>query len=193
MGKLICFRVDEEQKARIEAAANILNKSVTTFVKETVMSVVEKVESRPRKQTEHLNLFDTEGRPAPESPRAKQKKPSAAVPAWFRELCREAARGGSFGFHRVGYRWASNMPPDIPPGFTYSEWQEQVESIKNSLAIAALTTVDKKWRDALIESILAWFTRNFPSQMELIPSRRHREFAQGFLDAANDTMRMPSK
>jgi hypothetical protein len=197
MSKLICFRVDDEQKARIEAAASIQNKSVTTFVKENVMRAVENVESRLPKQTKRLDLFGEVEDTTPEKvePRPpKQTKRRAAVPPWFRALCHEAARGGSFGFHRVGYRWASNMPPGTPPGFAYAEWQEQVDDIRKKIEIALLMRVGgKKWRQAVNESILAWFRKNFPSQIDLIPIRRQSEFAEGFLDAGEDTIRMRGK
>jgi uncharacterized protein (DUF1778 family) len=191
MGKLICFRVDDDQKARIEAAAFFLNKSVTTFVKENVMSAVENVESRSDKQPKQASLFDMDRSATPEeveSPPAKQTKRRATVPAWFRALCREAAKGGSFGFHRVGYRWASNMP-NPPPGFAPAEWQEEVASLQGKLDMAWLFT-DKKRRTAIAELILAWFVRNFPQFMELIPPRRRGEFVLGFLDDFDDRMKM---
>ncbi len=197
MSKLICFRVDEKQKARIEAAAINQNKTVTTFVKENIMKAVEDVESRQSKQPKRATLFD-EVEEAPsrdaESPPVKQAKRRAAVPSWFRSLCREAARGGSFGFHRVGYRWASNMPPGPPPGFTPNQWHEQLEEIKNKFETGLLMRAGgKKWREAVNESILKWFRQNFPSQMDLIPRRRQNEFAEGFLDAGEDVIRTRSK
>lgn len=188
MSKLICFRVDDEQKARIEDAASIQNMSVTTFVKENVMRAVTKVESRSQGQAKQASLFDRKESVTPENDESRppNRTKRVAVPAWFRELCREAARGGSFGFHRVGYRWAGKTP-DPPPGFAYPEWQEQVDRIRNKISTALLMRVGgKKWREAVNDSILAWFRENFPSQMDLIPVRRQVEFAEGFLDAFED-------
>jgi hypothetical protein len=189
MSKLICFRVDDDQKARIEAAAAVVHRTVSTFIKENIMKAVEGIESRPESRQKTRSLFDVgedNSVAAGESSEPEQKKGGPA-PTWFRDICKEAARGGSFGFHRVGYRWTSNMPDTTPLGFTRAQWQEQIRSMNNALSLGSL---GGKWRKGLIEVVLAWFDRNFPSHMELIPSRRRREFAQGFVDAANDLGRM---
>jgi hypothetical protein len=167
-GKMICFRVDDGQKARIDAAAATQGKSSSTFVKETVMSAVEKVESR----------------------RPKQAKPHDDVPTWFRAFCREAAKGGSFGFHRVGYRFANSMPPDDPLRRPYGEWEDEQERLRTSLQLAQIWDLqDAKRRDALTAHIWDWFAQNFPNAMKLIPGRRRSQFVLGFLDHMADEIR----
>ena len=164
--KLICFRVDDEQKARIEAAASIQGKTVTTFVKEAVMNAVAQIESRP----------------------PKQSKPHAGVSTFFRALCQEAGQGGSFGFRAVGHQFAKALGSEVPPAVrSLDEWQDDLNALAETLEPTRSwepTTLTR--RPALVDAIWGWFTKHYPNAMKLVPARRRDQFLIGIVDAFTD-------
>jgi hypothetical protein len=161
----ISFRVDDQLKARIEAAACIQGKSVTTFAKEVLMTAVEQIESRPR----------------------RQPKPHVGVPTFFRALCHEAGQGGSFGFRTVGQQFAQALGGLIPEAQDFDGWQAELD------ALAQLLVPARKWeapalirRTEMSEAVWGWFARNYPNAMKLVPERRRDQFLMGVYDAFAD-------
>jgi hypothetical protein len=177
MSKLICFRVDEEQKARIENAANDAGQSVTTFIKESIMATVDRIEARSKQKT-----------PARLSKAMREHRQSTthqAIIEWLRNLCEEATKGGSLGFREVGERfsWSIHFRHQtehcavVKPG---DEWGMILQEIDRLLARTLKTAPETVIEDdAYNEQVWSFVASHFSDAAKLIPSRRRHQFLLG--------------
>jgi hypothetical protein len=96
------------------------------------------------------------------------------VPGFFRACCREASRGGLFGYdhpaHELCRALVRQMPLDVDP----DEWQEELDLLGRSL------------EDEDGDAALAWFDDHFLKCMNLIPPRRREMFLAGVYRAFAD-------
>lgn len=106
------------------------------------------------------------------------KKPSTGtfrgVPTFFRAACAEAQRGGEGGYRGAGWTLALHAEQMLGEELTGKELKPKLDDVQKA--------VEKK--DAA--AVAAWFEREFPRCMELVPRRRREQFGLGVLDAADD-------
>ena len=86
------------------------------------------------------------------------------VPTFFRACCTEAGAGQ--GYDHPGWHLAIHAAELV-------EWNEPEERD------AKLAELRRLLDDADDGGVLAWFTREFPACVRLIPRRRHRQFLRG--------------
>jgi hypothetical protein len=99
---------------------------------------------------------------------------SRGVPAFFRALCQEATRGGGLSYRVAGYELTRRLP-ELIESATPKERERKSEEFT---ALAG----PKKPRDEA--KVLAWFNRELPRCMKLVPSRRFGQFVEGVYQAA---------
>jgi hypothetical protein len=109
--KSILIRVSEEDKKQLQDAANVVGRSLTTFMVEAARKEALRLARRPEVRGEHRG-----------------------VPAWFRGICQEAALGGGNGYEDAGYRLARALATEIPADVDHKQWSVAVEMLKDSLA-----------------------------------------------------------
>lgn len=146
------IRIDDDAKERITEAARREGKSMTTFILEAAEKEARRVQSR---------------------------KPSAhgvhtGVPGFFRACCREASRGGDFGYDHPGYHLAMHLNDQMPYDVEEDEWTEELATMTD------LLTEDD------IEGVWDWFRRRFPRAIKLVPARRREQFVRGVQRAHED-------
>jgi hypothetical protein len=93
------------------------------------------------------------------------------VPGFFKSCCREASRGGSYGYDHPAYQLTGSLPNQAPYDLTDEEWEEKVDELRGFV---------EKGED---EAVLAWFDLQFPRCMALVPSRRRNQFLSGVYQA----------
>lgn len=148
----IIIRVDAESKRRIEAAAEDLGLTLTTFL----LKAAEAAASGVEKRRERARVpFRPVGR-----------KTSGACPSFFRAICLEASRGGELGYDRAG-RKLVRVAAELIAGDTAEELAEKCKDLKGLV------------RDRADNCVLGWFDRELPRCMELIPRRRRPTFLAG--------------
>jgi Protein of unknown function (DUF1778) len=161
----IIVRIDPDAKRRIEAAAKQRGQSVTTFLLEAAEKAARKVESMP--------VARPTGR--------------GACPTWFLATCREASRGGSWGYEVAGRKLAAALSAEQPWDLDEGEWTTQMERLAE---LVLPTDPDRPnmfathLRDDT--AVLAWFDEHFPRCMKLVPMRRRSQFVEGVYQAADN-------
>jgi hypothetical protein len=156
----IIVRVDPDTKARIEAAAGRLGKSITTFILDAAEQAASKVESMP------TTIQKPKGR--------------GACPTFFMACCHEAARGGTNGYAVAGRTLAIHLH-SLTPFDMEEEGQAEMKKLEDLLypprqeGWALLNPDDEK--------VWEWFTRNLPRCTALVPNRRRGQFLAGVYEA----------
>jgi hypothetical protein len=150
--ELIVIRVDPETKQRFEEAAEGMGLTLTSFLIRTAEAAAE-VSERKRAL-------------ARVAPRPALRKTSGACPTFFKATCWEASRGGGHGYDWAGRKLIGCASSLIAADTT----EEQDEKVKE------LTGLISARNDDLV---LAWFDRELPRCMELIPQRRRASFLAG--------------
>jgi hypothetical protein len=143
----IVLRMSAELKATITAAAEQLGMPLATFLTDTGL-----------KRALQLQQGSTSG-------------PQAAVPASFRVLCNEAARGTTNGYATPGWHLAALLGAQRAAGTDDETWSRQVDALKALLAN----------RDD--EAVWAWFQQHYSRCMALVPARRREQFLYGVRQA----------
>jgi hypothetical protein len=95
------------------------------------------------------------------------------VPTFFRGNCATAAQGGAGGYRLAGWHLAHHTGR-LMEYETDEERDAKAEELEQALA-----------RDDSA-AVLAWYEREFPRCMELVPSRRREQFLKGVFEVAED-------
>jgi hypothetical protein len=146
---VIIFRVDPETKGRIEAAARRSGKSITSFILEAAERAARKAEAMP------APTFVTK-------PRGR-----GACPTYFLALCEQATLGGENGYYRAGHELMRHVKEAV-------SWE-----VDESERDAKLKELGRLMDAQSDEAILAWFDREVPRCMQLVPRRRRASFLRG--------------
>lgn len=166
MGKSssLIVRLEDEWKHRIAAAAQREGKSVTAFVLNAAMHAVERTEATQPK-------------------RAKKTKPAARgpCPMFFRASCATAKSGGASNYATVGSSLTGALASEVPYDLELEEWEARLRELE------ALVQSNRYRRTpAFYKEVAAWFVKNLPRCMELIPTRRHESFARGVCEFVDE-------
>ncbi len=108
----LIVRVDGKAKQRIKEAARLAGKSLTTFVLENTMKVVEKLER---------------------SGSRKPRECRGACPTFFRICCETASTGGTNGYKWAAYQLTQGLRGLSPDELDANEWGERLEKLTNLL------------------------------------------------------------
>lgn len=106
-------------------------------------------------------------------------EPFRGVPTFFRACCREASRGGKHSYEEAGHELARHC----------DNLHDEPEAVMGELL--TLLNDAAKWyqrTDAAHQAVLAWFDREFPKCMALIPARRRDQFVRGVFRAYDDEL-----
>jgi hypothetical protein len=150
--EVIVIRVDADTKRRLELAAESRGLTLSTFV---IRAAEAAARFAMKKQA-------TAGAPSPPVPRTT----SGACPAYFRAICWEASQGGDQGYMRAGRKLLRTAASEIA-------WESDDELTEK---FNDLKRVLQRRND---DGVLAWFDREFPRCMALIPRRRRSTFLEG--------------
>ncbi|MBI1743883.1 DUF1778 domain-containing protein [Candidatus Acetothermia bacterium] len=88
------------------------------------------------------------------------------VPRFFQALCEEAKRGGTSGYKDAGWHLGLHVSGLV-------EAEDDDEREKKLTQLRDLLD-DEDW-----DGLEAWFVREFPKCMALVPKRRRQQFLQG--------------
>jgi len=147
--ELIIVRVDPETKSRIEAAARLTGKSITTFILEAAEKAARKAEAMPTA--------------------AMQTKPKGrgACPTFFLAFCTGARQGGESGYFGAGHELMRHVASLGDDELGEAEWDARLDQLEE-----LLTQEDD-------DGILQWFEQELPRCMKLVPARRRGQFLKG--------------
>lgn len=108
------------------------------------------------------------------------------VPTFFRARCNDARRGGTASYRTAGYELARHVSNLIE-----GRSDEDIESKLDELAELLLPTspsdprkIDRELRDD--SAVIAWFKREFPACIAVVPARRRGQFLTGVYEATDD-------
>ena len=104
------------------------------------------------------------------------------VPTFLRALCEEAAYGGTSSYRTAGYELARHTA-ELLESDTDEEWQAKLNELYQALTGCAETPCVWPMDEA---RVIAWYTREFPRCMDLVPARRHAIFAEGIRQCWED-------
>ena len=93
------------------------------------------------------------------------------VPSFFRGCVIEASYGGSGGYKVAGWHLALSVRGLLERYTEEDEEEQKIAELKDALT------------DGSDQSVIAWFKREFPACMKLVPARRRIQFVQGIRDA----------
>jgi hypothetical protein len=150
--QLLIVRVDAATKQRIEAAARRLGKSVTSFLLESAETAARKVEAMPEITA---SMMKPKGR--------------GACPTFFLACCHEASKGGESNYGAAGHELMRHVVHLCDYAVEEDEWEARLDRLQ-----ALLDAQDD-------DGILAWFDRELPRCMALVPRRRRAQFLKGVL------------
>lgn len=139
----IIMRVKGEVKRRIEAAAKARGLTVTTFVTEAATAAALAEQAPPK--YEAGECFE--------------------APAKFVQACREAQRGGAFGYERTGLILAVGALAAIKRD--HAKWNKDLKDLRKAFAA----------KDD--PAVLEWFDVHYVHAMQEIPQRRRNQFLCG--------------
>ena len=89
------------------------------------------------------------------------------APTFIRILCSEASRGGADSYFFVGRELGGRTPALLEP-------QDHPEIVQRKLDELRIL-LDRDYR----QGVVAWYVREFPGCMSLVPRRRHPQFVKG--------------
>lgn len=105
------------------------------------------------------------------------------IPAFFRGLCNEARSGGRGGYKAAGHELARHVSNLV-------EGDDPAAKLDELASLLFPCTADDPLRIAYVrrdhDALWAWFKRDFPRCMDLVPTRRRRKFLEGIYQAADD-------
>lgn len=130
-----------------------------------------------RKAADHVGETMTEFATRALSERAEKvlARPRGPLPTYFRALAARAAAGGEGNWTEVGYAFAQGCVSDLMNEIGDDDAEKEIrrlERVASRSAPKPPTTED-------LDAVLAWFDKNFPRCMALVPDRRRRVFAFG--------------
>ncbi len=105
------------------------------------------------------------------------------VPAFFRGLCRDARSGGRGGYKAAGHELARHVG-DLVEGDGPEVELEELAGLLFPRSPDDPKQIAYVRRDD--EAVWAWFQREFPRCMDLVPTRRRGKFLEGVYQAADD-------
>jgi hypothetical protein len=107
------------------------------------------------------------------------RRPSAACPASFQDLCRTASTGGDGGYAAAGYALAGAVAGLL------DEQAEDLHLLLEQLEAAIIPPggVGQCANPPDDAAVLAWLDRELPGCMELIPPDGRASFLRGFYQA----------
>jgi hypothetical protein len=103
--------MSSDHKAEIQAAAESLGQSVTTFLTDAALRRARRVKKRPPSRGVH-----------------------GGVPSFFKACCGEAAKGGKRGYFTAGWQLASSVGSESPYDIELEGWVEEVKHLQEFLA-----------------------------------------------------------
>jgi predicted transcriptional regulator len=129
-----------------------------------------KLEEAARSRGQSLTSFMVEeASKAAQRPRPKSRAVFRGVPTFFRACCATAAEGGGHGYSSAAYELARHtarlLSQDVEDE---DDLTRRLDELRNAWA-----TNDRA-------AVIAWYQREFPRCIALVPVRRHAAFAQGF-------------
>lgn len=92
------------------------------------------------------------------------------VPTYFRAACSTASHGGAQGYRDVGRKFADSMPGELKAQGESGEPEHKLKELQ-----ARLDAKD-------FGGALAWFDREFPKFMALVPRAKRRQFTEGLYE-----------
>jgi hypothetical protein len=98
------------------------------------------------------------------------------VPLLFRAACLEATRGES-GYYEAGWALLHNLPT-LVKGESEDDRQAKLDELEGILGDRG-----DQGDQGDDRSVIAWFKRELPRCMELVPARRRRQFVKGVFDS----------
>ncbi len=162
----LIVRLEPALKRRLENASKERGVPMTTIVETALTRELDRMASRP-----------------PSTDRVFQ-----GVPAFFRANCLQVHRGGAAGYDTAGWHLALNVSSLIE-----HEGDDAVAKLKELEDLVRAGGVQEGMRRAEVEEItssrwfpdeaagqvLAWFEREFPRCIALVPARRRAQFVKG--------------
>ena len=112
--KAVLLRMSIDHNAEIQAAAESLGQSVTTFLTDAALKQARQVKKRPKKRPSSRGVH-------------------GGVPSFFRACCFEAANGGG-GYSVPGWHLANALGSQIPYDLEVDEWQAEIKTLRDLLA-----------------------------------------------------------
>jgi hypothetical protein len=153
---VLVLRISAEDKASIKAAAEVIGKSLTTFITEAAVKQAAQVKRRPpRKQSAAKGVH-------------------GGVPTFFRACCYEAAQGGENGYDSAAWHLANSLGSQQPYDIEADDWAKEMEALQDSIG------------NDDDQAIWEWFKRHYPKCIALVPVRRRAQFVAGVRRAAED-------
>jgi hypothetical protein len=145
----LIVRVAAALKQRIEEAARRQGMSITSFVLKAAEAAARKAESLPAAAL----LKPTRGK--------------GACPTFFVAACTEAGRGGASGYRQAAWHLTGSLMSLKDYSLSDEEWHARLDRLEQ--------LIDAGDDDG----VLAWFERELPRCMALVPQRRRQQFLQG--------------
>jgi hypothetical protein len=100
--------------------------------------------------------------PVIQKPRGK-----GPCPTWFLATCHEAGRGGANTYAWAGHKLLGSIASEMSYEYDDEEWNAKLDELE-----ALLDANDD-------HGVLAWFDRELPRCMKLVPRRRRQQFLKG--------------
>ncbi len=97
------------------------------------------------------------------------------VPTFFRACCREASYGGANSYKWTGYELARHTISLLAYEDVVDK-QAKLEELHQALRSRSETSQGRQMDGA---AVIAWYEREFPCCLELVPSARRSQFAEG--------------
>lgn len=92
-------------------------------------------------------------------------------PTWFKAMCYTASQGGASNYANAGSRLFCALASEIPWQYDDDEWAGRINMLYGYLT-------EKKDSDAL-----AWFDKELPRCMAIVPAKRRTQFLKGVYEA----------
>lgn len=107
----------------------------------------------------------------------------SSAPAWFRAACQCAAQVGSQSYFGAGYELARHLQEllkDEP------DTDDKLDEL-SKLVLPVLPGTALIWGELREDNLVwAWFWRELPACMKLVPVRRRKQFVAGVFAAVDD-------
>jgi hypothetical protein len=104
------------------------------------------------------------------------------VPSFFLALCQEASRGGSHSYQWAGYELARHTA-ELLEGEDNATYARKLAELMAALAGPAEDSTVQPMDEA---AVLAWYAREFPRCLSLVPRQRRSAFAEGIRECWED-------
>jgi hypothetical protein len=131
----IVLRVDSETKQRIVDAARSAGKSITNFILEGTMRLVEKAEIT--------------------TPKPSSRARGGACPSFFRSACATAKAGGESGYGVAAYQLTAALHTLAPLEVEDDEWHDRLSHLLTLVERAGTDEQIIEWFDTNLPRCLA--------------------------------------